>query len=121
MLVLKISGRDRVLENVVLAKLKRNLRNAIAEVATSDAAVYVVVPDEALSAAFLYSVYLYAKHRGLRVDAFYATSVDLDKVLPEDVKRVGEAWTRRRLSREEIKALRSRFIVSSLLEAVFSK
>jgi hypothetical protein len=58
--------RDRVLENVVLAKLKRNVRNVMATVATSATHLYIITPDEALSIAFLYSVYLYAKQRGAR-------------------------------------------------------
>jgi hypothetical protein len=111
--------RDRVLENVVLAKLKRNVRNVMATVATSATHLYIITPDEALSIAFLYSVYLYAKQRGLEAKMYYVTSVDPDK-LPEEVKRIGEVWIRRRLSNEEIAKLRNKFITGNLLEAFYS-
>jgi len=90
----------------------------LGEVAYSDAAVYFMVPDEALSAAFIYGVYLKAKGKNLNVGAMYAVSIDLESVLPEDVKRVGSLWISRRLSKEEIKLLKNRFITPNVLEVI---
>jgi len=74
--------------------------------------------DEALSIAFLYNVYLRAKRRGLNAEAMYATIVDLDAVLPEDVKKVGIAWSSRGLSKEEVSSLKNKFITANLLEVM---
>ena len=88
------------------------------DVAYSNTAVYFMVPDEALSVAFLYGTYLKAKERGLGVESMYAVKVDLDAVLPEDVKSIGVVWISRRLSKEEVAMLKNRFITPNLLEVV---
>jgi len=120
MLMVEIERRDKVVEDVVRSKLKRNARNVMVEMAIGEKHIYLLSPDEALSVAFLYSVYLYARQRGLEAKMYYVTSVDPDKVLPEEVRRVGEAWTRRRLSNEEIAKLKKMGVTISLLEAIYS-
>ncbi len=120
MIVVRIL-KSKLAENMV-AKFRRNVKQGLVlgDVAYSDTAVYFMVPDEALSVAFIYGVYLKAKEKGLNVDTMYAISIDLEKVLPEEVKSIGEAWISRRLSKEEIKLLKNKFITISLLEAVSS-
>jgi len=120
MLMVEIERRDKVVEDVVRSKLRRNIRNVTVSMAISENYIYLLSPDEALSAAFLYSVYLYAKQRGLEAKMHYVTSVDPGKVLPEEVRRVGEAWTRRRLSNKEIAKLKNKLITIGLLEAIYS-
>ncbi len=119
MLVLRIPKEKTFINNIAL-KYRRNVKQGLmlGDVAYSDTAVYFMVPDEALSVAFLYSVYLKARERGMRVEAMYATPIDLDKVLPEDVKRVGEVWVSRRLSKGEINSLKNRLVTPSLLEVI---
>ena len=90
----------------------------LGDIARSDTAVYFIFPDEALSVAFLYSVYLKAKEKGLDAEAMYATRVDPDAVLPEDVKKAGIAWLSKRPSKEEVASLKNRFITPNLLEVI---
>jgi len=118
-LIVRIPKEGKLAGNAVL-KYRRNAKRGLVlgEVAYSDTAVYFVVPDEALSDAFAYGVYLRAKEKGLNVDAMYAVSIDLESVLPEDVKRIGTLWISRRLSKEEIGMLKNRFITPSLLEVL---
>jgi len=105
----------------VVHKYRRNVKQGLVlgDVAHSDTAVYFMVPDEALSAAFVYGIYLKVKEKkNLNFDAMYATSIDLESVLPGDVKRVGASWISRRLTKEEIKLLKNRFITPNILEVI---
>jgi len=120
-LMVEIERGDKVVEDVIRAKLRRNIRNVMVTTAIGENYIYLLSPDEALSVAMLYSIYLYARQRGLEAKMYYVTSVDPDKVLPEEVRRVGEAWTRRRLSKEEIAKLRSKFITRDLLDVLIFK
>ena len=120
MLIVEIERRDKVVEDVIRAKLRRNFRNVMVSMAIGEKHIYLLSPGDALSLAMLYSIYLYAKQRGLEAKMFYAISVDPDKLLPEEVRRVGEAWTRRRLSNEEIVKLKKKVVTISLLEAISS-
>ena len=120
MLMVEVPRKDKVVEDVIRAKLRRNIRNVMVSMVIGEKHIYLLSPGDALSLAMLYSVYLYARQRGLEVKMFYAVRVDPDKVLPEDVRRVGEAWTRRRLSNEEIAKLKKMDITISLLEAISS-
>ena len=94
-------------------EIKRGL--ALGDVARSSTAVYLIVPDEALSAALAYSIYFEAKKRGAGVDAMYATSVNLDSLLPDYVKAAGE---RRRLPKSRVEELRGKFITPNILEVL---
>lgn len=119
MIILRLPKKKALVDSIMV-KYRRNLRRGLllGDIAHSNSATYLMVPDEALSAAFLYSVYFKAKEKGLKVEAMYATSIDLDKVLPENVKKVAKAWTSRRLSKEEVSMLKNRFITPNLLEVI---
>lgn len=119
MIILRVP-KDEVFTRSIITKYHRNLKRGLVlgDIAYSDTAFYLIVPDEALSTAFLYGVYLKARERGLDAEAMYATIVDLDAVLPEDVKKAGIAWSSRRLSKEEISSLKNKFITANLLEVV---
>ena len=83
MIILRLPKKKALVDSIMV-KYRRNLRRGLllGDIAHSNSATYLMVPDEALSAAFLYSVYFKAKEKGLKVEAMYATSIDLDKVLP---------------------------------------
>jgi len=119
MLIVRIPKEGKLASNAVL-KYRKNVKQGLllGEVAYSNTAVYFMVPDEALSAAFIYGVYLRAKEKNLNVDAMYAVSTDIESILPEDVKRVGSSWISRRLSKEEINLLKNRFITPNILEVI---
>ncbi len=119
MIIVRIP-KEKAIVNAITMKYRRNMKQCflLGDVAYSDTAVYFMVPDEALSVAFIYGVYLKAREKGIRVEAMYATSIDLDKTLPEDVKRVGDIWIRRRLSKEEVKLLKNKLITPNLLEVM---
>ncbi len=120
MIILRLPKEDVPFAYQKAYKYRKNVKQGLllGDVAYSDSAVYFLVPDEALSVAFVYGIYLKAREKGMRVETMYATPIDLDKVLPEDVKRVGEAWVSRRLSREEISLLKNRLVTPSLLEVI---
>jgi len=107
----------------LVEKGKKNCKRGVVlgDVASSDAFVYFIVPDEALSVAFAYNVFLKAKRKNLNVEVAYAVSIDLESILPEDVKRVGSVWTSRKLSKEEIKQLKNKFITPNILEAILRR
>jgi len=120
MIMIRISkGRKDIIQKIV-KKFQRNAKQGLmlGDIAYSDTAVYFMVPDEALSIAFVYGVYLKAREKNLNFDTMYATSIDLESMLPEDVKRVGASWISRRLSKEEIKLLKNKFITPNMLEAI---
>jgi len=119
MIIVRIPRESHFISRVV-KEYRRNVEQGrvLGDIARSDTAVYLIFPDEALSAAFLYNIYLKAKKKGLNVEAMYATRVDLDAVLPEDVKKVGIAWLSRRPPKKEIESLKNKFITPNLLEVV---
>jgi len=119
-LIIHVPKEKKRFVKSLVEKYRRNAKQGLVlgEVVYSDTAVYFMVPEEALSAAFAYSVYLRAKEKSLNVEAMYAVSIDLESVLPEDVKRIGLVWTSRRLSKEEIKLLKNRFITPNILEVI---
>ena len=119
MLIIRTSKSDSFVR-YISSKYKRNARQGLVlgDLAYSNTATYLIVPDEALSVAFLYSIYLKAKEYNLRPEVMYAVSIDPDKVFPGDVKRVGDAWAYRRLRRSEIKLLKNKWITPSLLEVL---
>jgi len=104
----------------IVREYQRNVEKGelLGDVAQSDTAVYFIIPDEALSAAFLYRVYLKAREKKLDAKAMYATGMDLDAVLPEDVKKVGIAWLSKRPSKKKIASLKNKFITPNLLEVI---
>jgi len=119
MIIVRIPRESRFASYIV-EKYRRSMEQGLVlgDIARSDTAVYFISPDEALSAAFLYSVYLKAKEKGLDAEAMYATRVDLDAVLPEDVKKVGIVWLSGRPSKNEIASLKNKFITPNLLEVI---
>ena len=119
MIILRVP-KEKSFINSIAMKYRRNIKQGLllGDVAYSSTAVYFMVPDEALSAAFLYGTYLKAKEKGLGIESMYAIKVDLDAVLPEDVKSIGNVWISRRLSKEEVGVLKNRFITPNLLEVV---
>ena len=121
MLMVEVPRKDKVVEDVIRAKLRRNFRNVMVSMAITENYIYLLSHEDALSVAFLYSVYLYARQRGVEARMYHVTSVDPEEVLPEEVRRVGEAWTRRRLSNEEIVKLRSKYITRDLLDVLIFK
>jgi len=121
MLMVEVPRKDKVVEDVIRAKLRRNIRNVMVSMAITENYIYLLSHEDALSVAFLYSVYLYARQRGVEARMYHVTSVDPEEVLPEEVRRVGEAWTRRRLSNEEIVKLRSKYITRDLLDVLIFK
>lgn len=120
MLIIRIPKRDTDFIYKVAAKFRRNIRQGLVlgDIAYSDTAMYLMVPDEALSVAFAYSVYLEAKGRGLRVEPMYATSVDLDRALPGSIKKVGGSWLRRKPPKGEIESLKNRLVTPNILEVL---
>ena len=121
MLMVEVPRKDKVVEDVIRAKLRRNIRNVMVSMAITENYIYLLSHEDALSVALLYSVYLYARQRGVEARMYHVTSVDPEEVLPEEVRRVGEAWTRRRLSNEEIVKLRSKYITRDLLDVLIFK
>jgi len=119
MLILRLPKGKTAIRSIIL-KYRRNVKKGLllGDLAYSNTAAYLIVPDEALSAAFIYSAYLKAKERNMRVEIMYATPIDLEEVLPENIKRIGETWLSRRLSKEEISLFKNRFITSSLLKVI---
>ena len=119
MLVLRLP-KGKLAENVA-AKFRRAAARGlvVGEVAVGERHVYIVVADEALSAAFVYGAYALARWRGVEAELFHAVSVN-PEALPEEVRRVGEAWISRRLRKEEVERLKNKFITVSVLEAIMS-
>ena len=120
MLILRMSKENRSFVRQKLSRFRKSVKQGliIGNIAYSDTATYFIVPDEALSAAFLYSIYLKAKEYGLRPEVMYAISIDPDKVFPDNVKRIGESWTYGGLSKNEIESLKNKWITPSLLEVL---
>lgn len=121
MLILRIPKENKRFIYRKVHKYRRIMKQGLllGNVAYSDTAVYFMVPDEALSIAFLYGAYFEAKKKGLNVESMYAVRVDLDAVLPEDVKSIGRKLVRKKLSEEEINKFKNKFITPNLLEVMF--
>ncbi len=121
MLILRLPKENKPFVYQKVRRYRRIMKQGLllGNVAYSDTAVYFMVPDEALSIAFLYGAYFEAKKKGLNVESMYAVRVDLDAVLPEDVKSIGKKWVRKSLSEEEINKFKNKFITPNLLEVMF--
>lgn len=111
MFVLILEKKPSLAKNFA-KKIKRNSTRVSCEVLYGASHVAVTAPDNALSLALLYSLYTEARGYGLDAHLYYARDVNPDS-LPEDVRRVGEAWTRRKLRKEEVAALKNRSVTLS--------
>lgn len=95
----------------------------IGDVARSDTSIYFIVPDEALSTAFVYGIFERAKKDGLNVNFIYGIPLDPDNALPEDVKIAGSALVVKRRLRgkkraEIVQSLKNRFVTLNVLEVL---
>jgi hypothetical protein len=86
------------------------------DVFTREGVIYVIGLDDGFSAAFVYSSYRKAREKGLKTSLMYARFID-ESVLPEEVRKLGEAWLRKKLSMKEVEALKKMMIT----EHVFDK
>ncbi|MEM4913142.1 MAG: hypothetical protein QW579_02950 [Desulfurococcaceae archaeon] len=119
MIIIRIPKEQKATR--IIRRVRGFLKEGIVlgEIASSDIYIYLYVPDEALSVALAYRTYLEAERSMLSVEAFYSMPVDLAKILPTDVKSVGEKWySRRRLSKSDISLLKNRFITPNILEVI---
>lgn len=123
MIVIRLSKERKV--NKFVLRFQKNLKRGLAlgDVAYSSTSVYIMVPDEALSVAFAYAAFKKAKEEGCSADFAYATPVDPEKVLPEEVRKAGLTLTegkglgsKRRA--EIVNSLKNKFITSSVLEVI---
>jgi hypothetical protein len=85
------------------------------DISTRRGMIYVSGLDDGFSAAFVYMAYLKARERGLEAKLIYARYIDGDW-LPEDVRKLGEKWIYKKLSRKEIEELRKKFITEHIFD-----
>ncbi|MEM1693588.1 MAG: hypothetical protein QXY26_10475 [Ignisphaera sp.] len=118
MIIIRIPKEKKATK--IIGRVREFLKEGIVlgEIARGDIHVYLYVPDEALSVALAYKAYLEAKRNMLNVEALYSIPVDLTKILPLEVKRVGEKWCSRRLSKSDVTLLKNRFITPNILEVI---
>jgi hypothetical protein len=77
--------------------------------------IYVSGLDDGFSEAFVYMAYLKARESGLEAKLIYARYID-GEWLPDDVKKMGEKWIYKKLSRKEIEELRKKFITDHIFD-----
>jgi len=118
MIIIRIPKEQKTTK--IIKRVGRFLKEGIVlgEIARSNIHVYLYVPDEALSVALAYRAYLEAKRNMLSVEALYSMPVDLAKILPSEVKSVGEKWCSRRLSKGDVSLLKNTFITPNILEVI---
>lgn len=121
MLILRLPKETSFIRRVA-SKYKRQVKRGLllGEIAYSDISMYLLMPEEALSSAFIYSVYLNARIKKISVNAMYATSIDIEKILPEEVKKVGRIWASKKLPKSEIKLLKNKLITSDILRVILT-
>jgi len=122
MIILRIPKGNRSFIINVSRKLQRNIKQGIltGELARSELAYYLLMPDDALSVAFLYSTYLKAMNNRIHTETLYAMNIDIEVILPEDVKRVGKMWNFRRLKKKEMELLKNKLVTPHVLEVIMS-
>jgi len=98
-----------------LTKIRRETPIHV-DVVAKKRTIFVMSLDDHLSASLLYAAYLKAKDKGLRADLMYARYIDED-LLPEEVRKAGERWLSKKLSKDEIELLKSR----SITEHIFTR
>ncbi|MEM1510455.1 MAG: hypothetical protein QW290_08030 [Sulfolobales archaeon] len=121
MLIIRIprDQKTRGIVRFVAEQLKKG--NMLGEIARSSTYVYLYVPDEALSVAFAYMIYLRAKKEGLSVESLYSIPADLERILPEDVKRIGEKWSSGKYlkkAKRDTMLLKNKFITPEVMEVL---
>jgi hypothetical protein len=103
----KSKETESFVDNIV-KKFYRNERKGLllADIAHTDTRLYIITTTgEALTVAFIYSVWLSARKRGIDAKLYFAVDID-PEMLPEYVKDVGRKWSERKLSKEEIESVR---------------
>ena len=100
--------------DVIRDKIKRNAHLVTVTMLIAEHRVCIYGADEALTAAFLYSIYRYAKEKGLEPELYHMMPIK-ESEIPDEVKKIGEEWTRRRLRKEEIEKLKLKFLTSVLV------
>ena len=115
MLILRFK-RNKNFEDVVRRKIRRNYVYTVLTMFFSEDIVIIVSQEFALSIALLYSIYLEAKEKGLEPEILYAIRVDPEKLIPEELRKLGEQWRRRKLKNTEKNKYSTELIIDKLLE-----
>ena len=118
MLIAKIEYHPVFYANLIqkLESVKKRTVIHVDVVARKRSTIYVIGLDDGFSAAFVYMAYYKAREKGLRAELMYARFIGED-VLPDEVRKVGETWLRKKLRREDVEKLKKMMIT----EYVFDK
>lgn len=117
MLLLKVLAKSekRYIRNLITKFKRVRLRYPLhVDVVNKDGQVYILSLDDGFSATFVYQAYFKAKESGLEADLLYARHIEPES-LPEEVRRIGEKWSRKRLNKREVAYLKNISITEHML------
>jgi len=109
--------KDKNFLDVIRRKIDRFFRKLGSPITIyiSTNKVLVESVEFGLSVALLYSIYKDAKEKGLEPEMYYLISVDPDELIPDDIKKLGNAWRTRKLKTQEIQKYKDKILVRELM------
>ena len=117
MIIAVIEYENTYYHNLIqkLGRVKKKIPIHV-DIITRENTIYIMGLDDGFSTSFLYMAYLKAKNRKLDAKLLYARYID-ERWFPEEIRKLGEKWTDKKISSKEIETLKK----ITIIEHIFDK